>query len=114
VNDAFSFVDRGRTFTCSAGALRPSAADDIWWWFEVSTEDRNRYAPFRAEAGDTKASVKARVVAFYDNLLKRRAAPSPTPWQRRQAARDAAADKAASPAAPAPAAAPVPAPPAAP
>jgi len=102
VHDAFSFVDRGRTFTCNAAALRPSAADDLWWWFEVSTDDRNRYAPFRVESGDTKASVRDRVVQFYDNLLERRAAPSVTPWQRRQAAREAAANK--------PAAAPPPAP----
>ena len=110
MSDAFSFVDRGRTFTCNSGALRPTAADDLWWWFEVSTEDRNRYAPFRVEDGDTKASVKARVVAFYDHLLERRAAPTPTPWQRRQAARDAAADKPASAAAPAAPAASPPAP----
>ena len=97
MSDAFSFVDRGRTFTCSTEARRLSSGDDVWWWFEVSTDDRNRYAPFRAESTDTKASVKARVVAFYDNLLERRAAPSVTPWQRRQAAREAAADKSAAP-----------------
>ena len=45
-----------------------------WWWFAV-TGDAQRYAPFRAERGDTRASVQERVVAFYTNRLFRIAQP---------------------------------------
>jgi len=81
VIQGFDFVDGTRTFSCTVEASRtPGAA--AWWWFRVSTDDRQRYAPFQAAAGDTQRSVRTRIVAYYDNLLERRAAP-PTPyWQR--------------------------------
>src|SRR5690349_21154755 len=47
---AFTFEDAGRTFNARVEPLRPSGAD-AWWWFDVSTEQHQRHAPFRAEAG---------------------------------------------------------------
>ena len=80
--EEFVFVDGGRTFTCAAES-QPSRPD-AWWWFRVSSEERSRYAPFRAEASDTPESVQPRIVRFYDELLERRAAP-PRPYWRRGA-----------------------------
>jgi hypothetical protein len=79
---SFAFVDDGRTFTCQVEASR-HARTDAWWWFVVSTEQHQRHAPFRAEADDTPAVVQARVVAYYDDLLARRAAPAVNRWSRR-------------------------------
>lgn len=85
--DPFAFVDDGRTFTCAIEPARQPRAD-AWWWFRVSTDDRNRYAPFRADASDTMRSVQERIVAYYDALLERRATPTSTYWRRgRPAAR---------------------------
>ena len=81
----FEFVDAGRTFSCDAAPRRPTESE-YWWWFRVSTDDRNRYAPFIATPDDTPASVQARVVAYYDDLLARRAAPSVPRWQRKSPA----------------------------
>ena len=79
---SFAFVDADRTFTCVVEASR-HARNDAWWWFQVSTEQHQRHAPFRAEADDTPDAVQARVVAYYDDLLARRAAPAPSRWNRR-------------------------------
>ena len=81
---SFAFVDDGRTFTCNVEASR-HARTDAWWWFVVSTEQHQRHAPFRAEADDTPAVIQARVVAYYDDLLARRAAPAMNRWSRRGA-----------------------------
>ncbi len=82
--DAFSFVDAGRTYTCRVETARAGA----WWWFAVSTEAHQRHAPFRAEAGDTEDGVRARIVAYYEERLARRAAPpAGGPWHARRAAR---------------------------
>ena len=81
---AFAFVDGDRTFTCRVEAARHAPAE-TWWWFEVSTESYQRHAPFRAAATDTPRDVQARVVAYYDNLLARRAAPAQPRWGRRAA-----------------------------
>jgi hypothetical protein len=81
VKDSFEFVDAGRRFECSVEKMR-KASPETWWWFRVSTDEQNRYAPFRAEDGDTQSSVQARVVAYYDDLLVRRAAPPVNRWQR--------------------------------
>jgi hypothetical protein len=86
----FDFVDAGRTFNCRVEAAR-APRTDTWWWFEVSTERHARHAPFRAADGDTADDVRARVVAYYDDLLARRAAPSQPYWQRRQAGAQTAA-----------------------
>ena len=70
---AFQFVDGGRKYTCRVAAFGSAAAP--WWWVEVSG-DASRYAPFRASDADTEDSVRARVVAYYEGHLERRAAPS--------------------------------------
>ena len=60
---AFDFVDGSRAYTCrveEADGGPPEA-----WWFGVAGDDNSRYAPFRADAGDTEASVCARVVLNY-------------------------------------------------
>ena len=75
------FVDGGRTFSCSV-APRHASDSALWWWFRVSSDAGNRYAPFLAGSDDTPASVQARVVAYYDELLVRRAAPAVPRWQR--------------------------------
>jgi hypothetical protein len=77
----FSFVDRGRTFQCRVAASRVTGPDP-WWWFEVSTEQHQRHAPFRADPEDTLEVVQQRMVPYYDNLLERRAAPVVKKWSR--------------------------------
>ena len=79
---SFSFIENERTYTCVREGLR-GVQDDPWWWFSVSSDDRHRYAPFRAEPGDTEASVRPRVVAYYEDLLVRRAAPAEPRWRGR-------------------------------
>lgn len=74
VKQEFRFEHNHRKFTCSVGGLG-SSPNDMWWWFSVSSDDRHRYAPFRAENGDTQNSVQERVVAYYENLLAIRAMP---------------------------------------
>ncbi len=96
----FAFTDGDRTFTCRVEASRMRA--DAWWWFHVSTERHQRHAPFRAAVGDTPNDVAARVVAYYDDLLARRAAPPVTRWQRRPIAATAVAAAPADVGAPAP------------
>jgi hypothetical protein len=78
----FAFVDGGRTFTCEVETPRRAGAD-AWWWFRVSTEQHQRFAPFRAEAADSQADVQTRIVAYYEELLRRRAEPARPRWQRR-------------------------------
>jgi hypothetical protein len=78
----FEFVDRGRTFTCSVESPQAARAE-AWWWFRVSTEPGPRYAPFRRAADDTREGVQSRIVAYYDDLLLRRAVPAPSHWRRR-------------------------------
>jgi hypothetical protein len=69
----FEFEEGGRTFVCSVEARR-TTPDDAWWWFNVSG-DRQRYAPFQAATADTQKGVKAKIVAYYANLLEARARP---------------------------------------
>jgi hypothetical protein len=69
----FEFDEGGRSYRCSVERARTPGAG-AWWWFGVSG-DTQRYAPFHSEPGDTKTSVRAKIVAYYDNLLVRRAAP---------------------------------------
>jgi hypothetical protein len=97
----FAFTDAGRTFTCHVEPARGQR--DAWWWFDVSTEKHQRHAPFRAVPDDTPDAVQARMVAYYDDLLARRAAPPVSRWQRSTPA-------AAAPAVPAAPAEPTPAP----
>lgn len=77
----FEFVDAGRTFTCCIEAPLKSRPEK-WWWFRVSTDDRHRYAPFEAASGDTQASVRKRIVAYYESVLAARARPAANPWRR--------------------------------
>ena len=79
--EGFEFVDGDRTFTCSVEKA-PAVGNEAWWWFTVSTDDRQRYAPFRATARDTQKAIRARIVAYYDELLERRAAPATPYWRR--------------------------------
>ena len=73
--DGFAFVDAGRTFTCTP---EPSG----WWWFSLDSDlQGQRYAPFRVAPTDTRRNVQTRIVAYYDDMLARRAAP-PTPYYR--------------------------------
>ncbi len=69
----FTFQHGDRTFTCTV-ERRTSPPVGDWWWFAVS-RDQQRYSSFEAVASDTQASVKARVTAYYDNLLRLRALP---------------------------------------
>ena len=108
--EGFEFVDGERTFVCSVEKA-PAAGNEAWWWFTVSTDDRQRYAPFRASARDTQKSVRERIVAYYDELLARRAAPTVPYWRR--GAQSGEQGKPAAAAAPAPAPAKEPAKPAA-
>jgi hypothetical protein len=78
----FTFVDGERTFTCQVEAPCRAPAE-AWWWFRVSTESYQRHAPFRAATTDTRGDVQARVVAYYDTLLARRAEPPRPRWERR-------------------------------
>lgn len=80
----FAFMDGDRTFTCRVETSRRSPAE-AWWWFHVSTEGEQRHAPFRAADTDTRREVQARVVAYYDHLLARRAEPPQQRWARRAA-----------------------------
>ncbi|MEW5918764.1 MAG: hypothetical protein AB1762_20345 [Gemmatimonadota bacterium] len=79
MSEPFEFEDGGRKYRCH---LRVPAAsnEDSWWWFEVSG-DQQSYAVFRAAKGDTRASVRERVVTFYTHRLARLAEP-PAPRHR--------------------------------
>jgi hypothetical protein len=76
------FENDGRTFKCERA---PSAAtpDTYWWWVSITGESQ-RYAAFRAEPNDTKASLQPRVLAYYAQLLVDRARPREirTGWGR--------------------------------
>lgn len=95
----FSFVHGDRTYTCSVETSR-TASRGAWWWFSVSTEAHQRHAPFPALPGDTKADVQARIIAFYEAMLVKRAEPAQNRWQQR-GQRPAAAAPAAAAATPA-------------
>lgn len=82
------FEDGGRTFTCEPGAS-PATPGIMWWWIKVSGESQ-RYAGFRTEPGDTAATVRPRVIAYYAKMLEDRARPRvmPQTWaQRREASK---------------------------
>jgi hypothetical protein len=76
---AFEFVADGRAYACRVEEPH-GGRQEAWWWFGVQG-DPNRYAPFRAEVGDTEASVRSRVVAFYEERLARRGWVG---WHRRE------------------------------
>jgi len=74
----FNFEHGGRTYTCTV-EKRTTAPVGWWWWFAVTT-DQQRYAPFEVASADTQASVKKRIIKYYENLLEVRARP-PEPRQ---------------------------------
>ena len=69
----FTFEHGDRTYTCTV-EKRTAPPAGMWWWFAVS-RDAQRYAIFEAVSGDTQASVKSRITAYYENLLRIRALP---------------------------------------
>jgi hypothetical protein len=81
----FEFEDAGRIFSCFVEKQSVAHPQD-WWWFTVSNDTRNRYAPFRAESSDTNANVKSRILAYHEELLAGRARPRTTSWQRQRPA----------------------------
>lgn len=97
--DAFEFVDAGRTFICSIEARHLAEAEE-WWWFRIAQDTQHqRYAPFRAASDDTRDGVRARIVAYYDELVARRTMPTTSShWGRRPGGQTRA--PAAAPAAP--------------
>ncbi len=79
--DGFAFENEGRRFTCTPELTRKSPPEG-WWWFSLESDlQGQRYAPFRVAATDTRRNVEERIVAYYDDMLARRAAP-PTPYYR--------------------------------
>jgi hypothetical protein len=68
-----TFEDEGRTFTCEAAASM-ATPETVWWWVKVSG-DGQRYAAFHKAKGDTAASVKSRMIAYYEKVLADRARP---------------------------------------
>ena len=85
VHQPFTFEYDGRSFSCEVARLRRSSPE-VWWCFRVTPGDLQRYAPFRADARDTRADVQARVSSYYDDLLDRRASPLNSRWHRNAAA----------------------------
>ena len=71
--EAFTFEEGGRTYECTPGD-RGDPPGGPWWWFTVSG-DSQRYARFKTEAGDTRSSVRARIVEYYEHRLWVRAQP---------------------------------------
>ena len=83
VSSEFEFEEGGRTYTCCIEGPAAKGTADAWWWFSVSSAvDRQRYAPFRVEPGDTPTKVRPRIVAWYEAMLVKRAAPSVPHWRR--------------------------------
>lgn len=70
---AFTFEEGGRTYECTP-EVRGDPSRGAWWWFTVSN-DPQRYAGFQAAPGDTRSSVRARIVAYYDHRVWVRAQP---------------------------------------
>jgi hypothetical protein len=71
--DAFQFENDGRKFKCERGTS-PGTPGIMWWWISLEG-DAQRYAAFRTETGDTIASLKPRVIAYYAEVLAIRARP---------------------------------------
>ena len=76
---AFTFEEGGRTYECTP-EVRGDPSRGSWWWFTVSN-DPQRYARFEVAAGDTRSSVRARIVEYYDHRAWVRAQPE-VPRQR--------------------------------
>ncbi|MCJ7629651.1 MAG: hypothetical protein MUO50_14845 [Longimicrobiales bacterium] len=70
---AFTFEEGGRTYECTP-EKRGDPSRGSWWWFTVSN-DSQRYARFEAAVGDTRSSVRTRIVAYYEHRVWVRAQP---------------------------------------
>ena len=64
---AFTFEEGGRTYECTPES-RGDSSRGSWWWFTVS-DDSQRYARFEAAAGDTRSTVRSRIVEYYEHRL---------------------------------------------
>jgi len=71
---AFTFEEGGRTYECTPEE-RGDPSRGPWWWFTVSN-DSHRYARFEAAEGDTRKSVRARIVEYYEHRMWVRAQPA--------------------------------------
>ena len=71
---AFTFEEGGRTYECTP-EKRGDPSRGSWWWFTVSN-DSQRYARFEAAAGDTRSSVRARIIEYYEHRMWVRAQPA--------------------------------------
>jgi hypothetical protein len=71
----FEFVDSGRKFICSVEVPSRTGMTP-WWWFRVDGGESTRHAPFEASPADTEQSVKARIIAYYAQLLAIQARPA--------------------------------------
>jgi hypothetical protein len=71
--DFVEFRDGERVFTCRA-ASSPATPGTVWWWISVTGESQ-RYAAFRAEAGDTQPNLQPRILAYWAQLLADRERP---------------------------------------
>ena len=89
----FCFIHDSRTYTCQPEEIQGERGE-CWWWFTVS-RDGNRYAPFRALARDTRASIQSRIVEYYANHLAHRSMPDREHWARRDRSGAGAAKPAA-------------------
>jgi uncharacterized protein with HEPN domain len=66
----FTFEADDRTFACQIEGGRTEVRR--WWWFTVSGES-HRFAPCQPGADDTEQSVRWRILAYYRELVARRA-----------------------------------------
>jgi hypothetical protein len=71
----FTFEEGGRTYACTP-ENRGDPPGGSWWWFTVS-DDSQRYAGFKTASGDTRKSVRARIVEYYEHRVWVRAQPAP-------------------------------------
>ena len=83
VTSVFEFEEEGVTYSCCLESPSGNKDQDAWWWFSVSSAaDRQRYAPFRAQPGDTPHKVRPRIIAWYADMLVKRATPSIPAYRR--------------------------------
>jgi hypothetical protein len=68
---SFDFEEGGRAYTCCVETRNELA--EAWWWFGVSG-DKQRYAPFRAAADDTKIAIQLQITMYYREVIARRQA----------------------------------------
>jgi hypothetical protein len=74
----FEFEHGGRQYKAHTGhaARTPTL---LWWWFAVAG-DGQKYAVCPVSPADSETSIQSRIVAYYENLIERRTAPSAHRW----------------------------------